>query len=129
MSTIVVLAVCLDQFFPGAEASTWKSAGYFFVPAPSIKEAIKHFKAGDFDLVLLGHSIPVESRERLTYLIRATASHVPVVCIAGSLGQQDSFADATFAQGSTDLFTGMGELLKGYTRVRAVPAILYATAT
>jgi hypothetical protein len=45
------------------------------------------------------------------------------------LGQQDSFADATFAQGSTDLFTGMGELLKGYTRVRAVPAILYATAT
>jgi len=72
MSTIVVLAVCVDQFFPGTEASVWKSAGYFFIPAASIKEAIKHFKAGDFDLVLLGNSIPEESRERLTYLIRAT---------------------------------------------------------
>jgi len=97
MSTIVVLAVCVDQFFPGTEASVWKSAGYFFIPAASIKEAIKHFKAGDFDLVLLGNSIPEESRERLTYLIRATGSHVPVVCIAGSSGHHDSFADATFA--------------------------------
>jgi ribosomal protein L30E len=129
MSTIVVLAVCVDQFFPGTEASVWKSAGYFFIPAASIKEAIKHFKAGDFDLVLLGNSIPEESRERLTYLIRATGSHVPVVCIAGSSGHHDSFADATFALGSTDLLTGMGELLKGYTRVRALPAILYGTAS
>ena len=120
MSTIVVLAVCVDQFFPGTEASVWKSAGYFFIPAASIKEAIKHFK---------GNSIPEESRERLTYLIRATGSHVPVVCIAGSSGHHDSFADATFALGSTDLLTGMGELLKGYTRVRALPAILYGTAS
>jgi hypothetical protein len=114
---------------PGTQDSVWRSAGYFFIPADSIKEAISHFKAGDFDLVLLGHSISAEARERLTFLIRATGSHVPVACIAGSSGHHDSFADATFEQKTSELLTGMGELLKDKARMPAVPAILYGTAT
>ena len=129
MATIVVLAVCLDQSLPGTEASAWRSAGYFFIPAASVKEAINHFMSGDFDLVLLGHSIPKDARERLNVLIRATGSQVPVVCIAGSSGHHDSFADATFEQDSNELLTGIGELLKNKAKERAVPAILYGTAT
>jgi hypothetical protein len=51
-----------------------------------------YFKGGDFDLILLGN-LPVESRERLTFLVRSSGSRVPVVCIR-EFGH-DSFADAT----------------------------------
>lgn len=112
MASIVVLAVCLDPLLPGTQAPVWRSAGYFFIPAGSIQEAINHFKAGDFDLVLLGQEISAESRERLTFLIRATGSLVPVVCIAGAQSHHNSFADATFGQETSELLAGMGELLK-----------------
>jgi DNA-binding NtrC family response regulator len=129
MSTIVVLAVCLDSLQPGTQDSAWKSAGYVFTPAGSISEAINHFKAGDFDLVLLGHSIPADSRERLTFLIRATGSHVPVISIAGASGLHDSFADATFRFDSGDLLAGMGKLLAIKAQMGPAPAILYGTAS
>jgi hypothetical protein len=129
MATIVVLAVCLDPLLPGTQEPVWKSAGYFFKPAGSINEAINHFKAGDFDLVLLGHSISTESKERLTFLIRATGSRVPVACIAGSSGHHNSFADATFEQETGGLLTGMSELLKSKARMRAAPAMLRGTTT
>lgn len=128
MTTIVVLAVCLDPLLPGAQELVWRSAGYFFIPAGSIKEAINHFKGGDFDLVLLGQTIPAESRERLTFLIRSTGSSVPVVCIASSSGDHDSFADATFKQETGALLTGMGELLKSKARMREAPAMQRGTA-
>ena len=129
MATIVVLAVCLDPLLPGPQGAVWRSAGYFFIPADSIKEAINHFKGGDFDLVLLGQAIPAESRERLTFLIRATGSHVPVVCIAGSSGHHDSFADATIEQETGVLMKGMGKLLKSKASMRAAPALLSGTAS
>lgn len=91
MVTSVILAVCLDPMFPGAEGATWRSAGLVVLAANSIKEAINHFKAGDFDMVRLGRSIPVDARERLAFLIRATGSQVPVICIADSSGHHDSF--------------------------------------
>ncbi len=111
MPTVVVLAVCLGSLLPGTQDSLWKSAGYIFTLAGSIKEAIGHFKAGDFDLVLLGQSIPAEARERLTFLIRATGSHVPVISISGACGHRDSFADATFRYDPSDLLAGMRKLL------------------
>jgi len=109
--------------------AAWKSAGYFAISTASIKDAINHFKAGDFDLVLLGHSIPVEARERLTFLIRTTCSHVPVACISGTSGHQDSFADATFERDSTDLLTGMRKLLDVKARMRRTAAMLNGVST
>ncbi len=129
MATTVVLAVCLDPTLPGTQESVLRSAGYFFIPANSIKEAIRHFKAGDFDLVLLGHEIPKENRERLIFLIRATGSHVPVACIAGSSGHRDAFADATFEPNPCQLLDRMGDLLKSKSGTRSMPAILYNPAT
>jgi len=94
-----------------------------------VKGAIDHFRAGDFDLVLLGHSVPAEARERLTFLVRTTAAHVPVACIAGTSGDPDSFADATFERDSTDLLTAMRELLRGKARMGTAPAMLNGTST
>jgi DNA-binding NtrC family response regulator len=106
----------------------WRAAGYIVVSATSIREAIDHFKAGDFDLVLLGDSISKENKERLTFLIRASGSRTPVACIANAPGDFDSFADATLKNDSGVLLTGMGELMERATRLRADPAILCGTA-
>jgi len=129
MQIILVLAVGLDWHLLESHREAWKSAGCFATSTASIRGAIDHFHAGDFDLVLLGHSIPAEARERLAFLIRATGARVPVACIAGSPGHHDSFADATFEQDSTDLLTGMRELVTRKARMRTAPAMLNGTAT
>jgi hypothetical protein len=111
MPATVVLAVGVDSALLANPCSVWQSAGYFVTFAGSIRDAIVHFRDGDFDLVLLGPSIPADSRERLTFLIRASGARIPVVCISDSSGACDSFADATVRNEAFDLMRGIGEVL------------------
>jgi hypothetical protein len=66
MSLSVVLAVGLDSLLLSKHGAAWRSVGYIVVEALSIREAIAHFKTGDFDLVLSGQSISFENKERLS---------------------------------------------------------------
>jgi hypothetical protein len=77
------------------------------VPVWSIRDAIEHFKAGDFDLVLLGRLLSAESRERLTFLIRKLGARTPVVCVGNASGDCNPFADATFAGEPATLLDGI----------------------
>ena len=129
MPLTVVLAVGLDSWLLATHCVVWRSAGYIVLSASSIREAIDHFKAGDFDLVLLGDSISPENKERLTFLIRASGSRTPVVCIANSSMDFASFADATLRNDSSALLTGMGELLEEKARMHRGPGIQYSNAT
>jgi DNA-binding NtrC family response regulator len=106
----VVLAIGLDSALLANQCSVRQSAGYFVTFTESIREAIVHFRDGDFDLVLLGPSIPADSRERLTFLIRLSDSRIPVVCITDFPGACDNFADATFRNEADDLQRGVGEV-------------------
>jgi DNA-binding NtrC family response regulator len=128
MPHTVVLAVGLDSSLLTAQDSVWKSAGYVVTPAGSIKEAIERFKAVDFDLVLLGHAIPIEHRERLAFLIRASGSRTPVVCIADPSCHPQSFADATFTNDAGALLTSMEELLANKARMRTLQTASYRDA-
>ncbi|MGA9670190.1 MAG: hypothetical protein WBQ94_13340 [Terracidiphilus sp.] len=111
MPLTVVLAVGLDSWKLTAQSSALRSAGYIVVSAHSIRDAIEHFKAGDFDLVLLDNSISVENKERLTFLIRASGSKTPVASVVHSAADSHSFADASLGNESVDMLTGMGDLL------------------
>lgn len=111
MPLTVVLAVGLDSSLLAGQSSIWQSAGYVITSTGSIKEAINHFKYGDFDLVLLGHAIPADSRERLTFLIRSSGSRIPVVCVTDSSTHCDSFADATLRNEASKLLESIGELM------------------
>src|ERR1019366_5708218 len=93
MSITVVLAVCVDSWLLASYDAAWRSAGFIVIPAASIRDAIDHFQAGDFDLVLLGHSISNEDMERLVFLVRASGSQTPVVSIADLTGDRDFLAD------------------------------------
>jgi DNA-binding response OmpR family regulator len=42
-----------------------RSAGYLVESASSMNEAVHRFLAGDFDLVILCHSVPIRERARV----------------------------------------------------------------
>jgi DNA-binding response OmpR family regulator len=111
MPLTVLLAVGLHSSLLESQRSVWQSAGYHITSADSIREGIAQFHKGDFDLVLLSHSIPAESRERLTFLIRASGSRIPVICVSDSSSSCDSFADATVQGGQDNLLRGIENLL------------------
>ncbi len=94
MPVMTILSVGLDFQLLPSRSLVLSTAGCIVVSASSLTEAIGQFQQGDFDLVLLCHSIPAKDQERLTCLIRASGSLTPVVTMADSLGQQDYFADA-----------------------------------
>jgi hypothetical protein len=123
----LVLAVGLDSSLLAGQRSAWQSAGYFVTPTKSIREAIVHLREGDFDLVLLGHSIPTDSRERFTFLIRASGSRTPVVSITDSPIGCDSFADATIRNEPASLLKSIRELTVERARApapnRPMPAL------
>jgi CheY-like chemotaxis protein len=62
---------------------------------------------GDFDLVLLDNSLPTKDRDRLTCLIRASGSRIPVVSVAPEYTHDDSFADAKLESDTDKLLIGI----------------------
>ena len=126
MPITVVLAVGLDSSFLESQTSARRSAGFSITFAGSIREAIVHLKDGDFDLLLLGSSIPADSRERLTFLIRASGSRVPVICIANSTGDGDNFVDGTIEDGPIATLAEIKEIVAN--RAKSPASSLVATS-
>ena len=130
MSLTVVLTIGFDPWFFEAQRTAWRSAGYFITSTGSIGEAIEHFMGGDFDLVLLGDSIPAVGKERLTYLIRASGSSVPVVSITDTGGLDEASAGETTMDESRRLLQRMRELLANHAvRPAAKPAAINDATT
>jgi DNA-binding response OmpR family regulator len=128
MPLTLVLAVGVDSSLPETQMQIWQSAGYIVTSAASIKEAIVQLRDGDFDLVLLFHSIPAESRERLTLLIRSSGMRVPVVCVTDSSAGHDSFADATIHNEPNKLIQGIEELLAKRVKTQVASAIMQSNS-
>jgi CheY-like chemotaxis protein len=95
MSLTLVLSVGPDASLLETRNIVLRSAGYLVESASSVNEAARRFLAGDYDLLILCHSVPTRERERLTCLIRASGSRTPIVSISVNRGQCDAFATAT----------------------------------
>jgi CheY-like chemotaxis protein len=91
MPITVALAIGFDPWLFEAQRAAWRSAGYFVTATGSIEEAIRYFRCGDFDLVLLDNSIPRGTRDTLSSLLRTSGSLVPVYCAADSSGNIEEF--------------------------------------
>jgi len=124
MSLTVVLAVGLDSWLLATHTRDWRSAGYFVVPADSIREAINLFNDGDFDLVVLGDSVSTENRQRLTSLIRASGAQTPVAYIGSFSAAYDSLSDDPPKNDSSTLVKKLRESLAEKSMARGSPAIL-----
>jgi hypothetical protein len=69
------------------------------------------FVRGDFDLVLLCHSIPEDARERLVDALRKHTSRTPIISVASFDGQFDCFADGTIRNDPSLLDAGLRNIL------------------
>ncbi|HEY3989919.1 MAG TPA: hypothetical protein VGM02_11515 [Acidobacteriaceae bacterium] len=117
MPLTLVLSLALDPALLLTRNLVLQSAGYVVVPAASIREAVERFHGGDFDLIVLGHSVPARDRQRLACLIRASGSHVPVVAVSGRPYECDEFADVTLEDDPDELLAGIEELLLKHARL------------
>ncbi|MGA9717977.1 MAG: hypothetical protein WBQ79_06825 [Acidobacteriaceae bacterium] len=111
MPIALLLSVGCDSQLLDSRQLLLQSAGYVVVSARSVKEAVDYFLAGDFDLVLLCHSLPETERDGITCLIRASGSLTPVVTIATYEGQQDVFTSATIESEPEQLLAGIRDVL------------------
>jgi CheY-like chemotaxis protein len=101
----------LDPLILYAREAMLRSEGYIVVSASSIKEAFHQFRDGDFDLMILGKTLPVRDRERLTCLIRASGSRMPIASISSTPWEQSVFPEATLQENPTELLEGIRRLL------------------
>jgi CheY-like chemotaxis protein len=113
MPLTLVLSVGLDPVLLATRNQVLKSAGYIVVSAASVAEAVDRFRSGDFDLLVLCHSIPAIERGRLTCLIRASGSRIPVVAVSARQYQWDDFADVTLDHDPQELLRGVKAVLLG----------------
>ena len=112
MPLTLILAVSSDPDLLQSRSSILRGVGYIVESAISIGEAIDRFEGGDFDLVLLCHSIPHDQRDLLTNMIRHSGSHVPVVCIDSIAGDgRDALADATVNSEPEQLLAAIKQVL------------------
>lgn len=109
---VVMLAVGVDpSLLDSRRRSIWKSGGYLVAEANSIKNAIAFIHEGDFDLILLGHHLPIEDQERLTFLIRSCGCGVPVICVTKPFSRFQIFADATIEDNPEAFLSSITEAL------------------
>lgn len=111
MALTLVLSIGLDAELLSIRNSVLKSAGYFVVPAYSLKEAVDHFAGGDFDLVLLCQSVPIKDKDRLTSWIRASGSRIPVVSVSAKLNEDDHLAAMTIDRDPDGLLVAINKVL------------------
>jgi len=121
MPHTLVLAVGRDPVLLETRSQVLQAAGYTVIPERSLKKAVTKFRDGDFDLVLLCHSIPAQDRERLTRLLREYTSRTPIVSVSSSVSALDSFADATIGNDPRELLAGLQELL--VKKTQALPDV------
>jgi hypothetical protein len=122
MSTCIVLAVGLDSWLLTSHIGAWRSAGYYFISAASTREAIDQLREGDFDLVLLGDSIPLEGRKRLIDEARSFGSRIPVAWIGSSPTDLHAFAVLTDRNEPHTMLQGIKEILASRAGMAAMAA-------
>jgi hypothetical protein len=89
----------------------WHSNGYFVTPLDSVANALDCIRNGDFDLVLLGNSVPLYDKKRLSVFIRSLGSRVRVISVAETPQDCADFADASVGDEPSMLLHCMRELL------------------
>ena len=111
--TIIILTVGKDPILLETRNRVLRSAGYTVVSVMSIGEAMAKFLYGDFDLVLLCHTISKEDKERLAKVIRARGAQTPIVSVEDGTGVSgDGVADKILPKDPSRLLDGLHELLE-----------------
>jgi len=72
-----------------------EEAGYNVIGTSTAADTVEKFFDGDFDLVILCHSIPLEERERVATLVHMHSPSTPVIVLADLPTRRFNFGDLT----------------------------------
>lgn len=110
----VILTVGHEAIVQETRSSVLRACGYVVESASSAPEAIDRFRTGDFDLVLLCHSLSDADKEWLIRQIRADGSCVPILCVAPiSHHPSERFVEMTVDSHPDELLRGIENALNG----------------
>lgn len=120
LPSTVILMVGHDPALLNTRGLLLRSVGYIVTSTASTQEAIELFQAGDFDLVVLCHSLPEQDREHLIQAIRNGGSATPVLfVIAANVSSPDRFAD--LSSGSEP--DGLLKTIRKVLQIKSVSAL------
>jgi CheY-like chemotaxis protein len=121
MPQALILSIGSDARVLDTRELILRSAGYSVVSTTSIKEAVYLFKDGEFDVVVLCHTLPTKDCERLTGAVRASGSRILIVCVsAATFDEHNAFADATLDKNPAAFLRAIEELLRSHAQPRAL---------
>jgi CheY-like chemotaxis protein len=107
MSLRAILSVGEDRILLETRHIFLRAAGYIVVSTRSLKEAIEYSLGGDFDVVILCHSIASKNRDCLTCWIRASGAPTPVVSISAERDQRGDLTDGNLEHELKKLFSSV----------------------
>ncbi|MBI2679135.1 MAG: hypothetical protein HYX28_10170 [Candidatus Koribacter versatilis] len=112
---VLILSVGRDATLLAIRNLILSGAGYTAVGASTPEEFVEKFYAGDFDVVVLCHTLPEDQRRRITQLVHAHSPSTPVVVMAnGDFDQKKPVAgDHALVFGDTrDLVRVLPDVLR-----------------
>jgi len=107
---IAALHFGTDVILLSTRTQVLRLAGFMVVPVSGLAEAKELRRAGDFDLVLMCHSVPAELRRSMVDFVRLHRPSVPVVLIAPAYESEDS-VDAIINTEPDKLIIALPEIL------------------
>jgi DNA-binding response OmpR family regulator len=111
MAQIVMLNVSLDPALLETRTRVLQTAKFIVVPASSIAEATDKFLAGDFDAVLVCHSISINDRRRLARMIHEHSPLTPIVLVSSTGIEKDASVDVIIGNDPEQLVQELPEVL------------------
>ncbi|HKU28443.1 MAG TPA: hypothetical protein VJQ54_23445, partial [Candidatus Sulfotelmatobacter sp.] len=112
-SSTLILNVGNDAALLRSRTLLLQSRAYTVVSAYSIDDAMSRFREGDFDLVVLCHSIAPDETKQLICRVRDSGSATPVICVAAfSQSHPDPFATLTIGNSPDELFRAIDVALQ-----------------
>jgi DNA-binding response OmpR family regulator len=108
----VVLSVGHDHTLLAIRNMVLSQSGYKVVPAVTAAEFVDRFFGGDFDLVILCHSIPEEERRRMADIVRQQSPSTPVVVLNNGFEGRHAYATATVPADVRDLLEALPSVLE-----------------
>jgi hypothetical protein len=103
MSRNTILSAGRDRPLLFTRNRVLEEAGYIVTGTSTAADTVEKFFAGDFDLVILCHSIPIEERQRVATLVHMHSPNTPVIVLADLPTRHFDFGDLTVESDATSL--------------------------
>lgn len=106
MSRILILAVGTDVALLHTRSDVLPKAGYVVVETSSPRRAVAEFYAGDYDFVILCHSLSPEDTDRLERAMHSRSPGAPIIYVQ-PLDEQARLSSLIFIEAEPQKLFGL----------------------